>query len=128
MKRFSSTSRVAVAIFFLHAFPVDLPTEGGWLGITVQNITPTLAFRLGLESTRGVIINRVLHGGPASRAGIQQGDVLLAFDGKRLENASQLRRLVEKDPPGKRVNLTLIRRGREMVLSVILGKAPQGEV
>ncbi|HET6369666.1 MAG TPA: PDZ domain-containing protein, partial [Nitrospiria bacterium] len=83
--------------------------EGGWLGITVQNVSPRDAFRLGLDSSSGVVVTMVRQGGPADRGGMKQEDVIVEFDGRPVENVSRLKEMVGKSSPGSRVKIKIIR-------------------
>ena len=99
--------------------------EGGWLGITVQNVSPRDAFRLGLDSSSGVVVTMVRQGGPADRGGMKQEDVIVEFDGRPVENVSKLKELVGKSSPGSRVKIKIIRRRNETTLSVYIGREPR---
>ena len=77
---------------------------------------------LGLDKTRGVLIGAVIPGEPAEKAGIQAGDVVLAIDGKAVENSSELLRIVADQKPGTTVKLTIWRAGKEQVVRVKLGE------
>jgi serine protease Do len=81
-----------------------------WLGVDVQEQSRELAQALGLTEPRGALVSSVAHGGPAARGGVHPGDVILAVDGRRVQNASQLPRVLVLVPPGKPVRLSLWRR------------------
>ncbi len=96
----------------------------GWVGIEVQEITPEVAESFGLKSTDGALIAGVLRNGPADRAGIRPGDVLIAVGGKPVKDSSSLLNLIAALPPDKVVPLNLIRAQKEMQLSVTIEKRP----
>ena len=96
----------------------------GWIGVEVQDITPEIADSLGLNNTDGVLIAGVLRGGPAYRAGIRPGDVLLKVDGKAVGDSSSLLGLIAALPPGQNANLELIRQQKTMQLSAPIEKRP----
>jgi len=96
----------------------------GWVGIEVQEITPEVAESFGLKSTDGALIAGVLRSGPADRAGIRPGDVLIAVDGKPVKDSSSLLNLIAVLPPNKVVPLSLIRAQKEMQLPVTIEKRP----
>jgi serine protease DegQ len=96
----------------------------GWVGIEVQDIVPEIAESLGLKSTRGALIAGVLRGGPADRAGIRPGDVLIAVDGKEVTDSSSLLKLIAALLPGRNTPLTLLRQNQEMKLPVTIQKRP----
>jgi serine protease Do len=90
----------------------------GWIGVSVQAITPEIAQSLGLKETSGALIGDVLSGGPADAAGLQQGDVIIAFDGKPIRKMSDLPRIVAETPIGETVAVTIIRNNDEMSLQI----------
>lgn len=96
----------------------------GWVGIEVQEITPEIAESFALKSTDGALIAGVLRGGPADRAGIRPGDVLLAVGGKPVKDSSSLLNLIAALPPGKVALLNLLRSQTEMQLQVTIEKRP----
>src|SRR4030095_14173524 len=83
----------------------------GRLGVQIQALTPELAKSFKLENTKGVLVTTVEPGGPAAKAGVQPGDVILAFEGKPVESASELPRIVAATKPGSSVTLDLWRGG-----------------
>jgi serine protease Do len=90
----------------------------GWLGVSVQMVTPDLAPSFGLKEAQGAIVADVIKGGPAEKAGIKQGDVILAFDGKAVKSSNDLPWIVAETPIGKTVNVKLIRQGKELDVKV----------
>jgi serine protease DegQ len=96
----------------------------GWVGIEVQEITPEIAESFALKSTAGALIAGVLRGGPADRAGIRPGDILVAVGGKPVTDSSSLLNLIAALPPGKVVQLRLMREQTEMQLMVTIDKRP----
>jgi len=99
----------------------------GWVGIESQDITPELAesFELGRKS--GAIIAGVVRNGPADRAGIRPGDILLAVEGKPVSNTSEMLNLIAKLTPGHKAKMTVLRKNREATLEVNVGKRPRAE-
>ncbi|MBN2569477.1 MAG: PDZ domain-containing protein [Deltaproteobacteria bacterium] len=94
----------------------------GWLGVVIQKITPALQDKLKLEVETGVLISDVVKGGPADKAGILRGDVILSFDGKQIKNTHDLPYLVASTPVGKTVMVELIRQGQGKKLPVTIGE------
>jgi serine protease Do/serine protease DegQ len=90
----------------------------GWLGVSIQPLTPELAESFGLEKVTGALINQVLPGSPAQKAGLKQGDVLLRFDGREIAGVRQLQLVVANTPPGKTVPVEVLRDGKHVTLSV----------
>ena len=96
--------------------------ERGHLGIAIQPVTPEIAGKLNLSETRGVIIENVGAGSAAARAGIRPGDILVAFNGQPVTDGNTLRNQVAATRPGTQIDLTVLRDGREQVISVTLGE------
>jgi serine protease DegQ len=96
----------------------------GWVGIEVQEITPEIAESFALKTTAGALIAGVLRGGPADRAGIRPGDILVAVGGKSVTDSSSLLNLIAALPPGKVVQLRLMREQTEMQLMATIEKRP----
>ena len=84
----------------------------GWLGFSLQPLTPELAQSLGVKSPEGALVASVSSGSPAEKAGLRQGDLILTYDGTKVEDSPQLQRLVAESEIGKTVTLTYLRTGR----------------
>ena len=97
----------------------------GWLGVEVQDVTPELATSFGLAEARGALIAGVVRGGPADKAGIRPGDVLLALAGKEVANSSGMLNQIAAIRPGDAVEMRVVRRGQEKTLQVTMGKRPR---
>jgi serine protease Do len=93
-------------------------TRRGWLGVNVQAVTADTAEALGLSSPRGAIVSRVDPDGPAYAAGIERGDLILAFDGEIVPDDRRLPRMVADTPIGSRVSIDVLRRGEPLSLEV----------
>jgi len=91
------------------------------LGVGIQPVTSDLAASLGLKQAQGVIVNSVSPGGPADKAGIKTGDVILQFNGKDVNDANELRNQVAANAPGTEVTLTISRNGNQQQIKVNLG-------
>jgi serine protease Do len=94
----------------------------GQLGVTIQPVTSDIASSLGLKESRGVLVNSVTPGGPAERAGIHRGDVILAINGEPVHDTNSLRNRVASTKPGSEVTLTILRDGSEQQVRVTLGE------
>jgi serine protease Do len=95
--------------------------ERGWLGISVQNLTPELARSFGAESTKGALVAEVAKGGPAENADIKQGDIVIVYGEKEITNARTLRKEVAISPIGQEVKVAVFRKGEKVVLTVKIG-------
>ncbi|HQR29330.1 MAG TPA: Do family serine endopeptidase [Anaeromyxobacteraceae bacterium] len=97
----------------------------GYLGVTVGDLTPELARGFGLaEGTKGAVVQDVVAKGPAAKAGVKAGDVVVAVNGKPVEDRGQLTRAVAATNPGGKANLTLYRKGKKQEVAVTLGTRP----
>jgi serine protease Do len=94
----------------------------GWLGVSVQPMTPDLARSLGLEKEQGALVGDVAAQGPADKAGIKRGDVIVSYDGKRVDQSVTLPGLVAATPVGKSVPVEIIRDGKSQTLNVAISK------
>ena len=94
----------------------------GKLGAVIEPVTSETARRLGLPEVRGVVVRQVEPGSPAERAGIREGDVILAFNGAPVNDSNSLRNRVASTQPGTEVTLTIFRNGREQQVSARLGE------
>ncbi|HKG61255.1 MAG TPA: DegQ family serine endoprotease [Pyrinomonadaceae bacterium] len=96
----------------------------GMLGVTVQPVTSDLASSLGLSDVRGALISSVQHGGPADRAGVQRGDVILALNGSPVADSNALRNQIANTEPGSEVTLTILHDKREQQIHAKLAALP----
>jgi Do/DeqQ family serine protease len=94
----------------------------GQLGVAIEPVTPEIASKLGLREVRGVLVAGVSPNSPAARAGIREGDVILAFNGTPVADGNTLRNQVASTAPGTAVKLTTVRDGREQEVEVTLGE------
>jgi len=92
----------------------------GLLGVEIGDVDPLTAEALAMESTQGVLINKVLPGRAADKAGVQRGDVVLAVDGRPVRNVTELKSLIGATPPGTRVGLLVLREGKKKKIEVEL--------
>ncbi|HYA15450.1 MAG TPA: DegQ family serine endoprotease [Syntrophales bacterium] len=90
----------------------------GWLGVSIQMVTSDLAESFGMKEPQGALVADVVPGSPAEKAGIKQGDIILSFDGKKINTSSDLPWIVADTPVGKTINVKLIRQGKEMDIKV----------
>jgi serine protease Do len=89
----------------------------GWLGVAIQKMTPELARSFGIKEGKGALVGDVFAGSPADKANIKRGDVIIEFDGQKIDEMSDLPRLVANTPVGKTVTIKIIREGQEHTLT-----------
>jgi len=99
----------------------------GWLGVGIQKITPELAKSFGLKDEKGALVSQVVKGGPADKAGIQSGDVIVEFNGKKVSDMNDLPRVVAATPVGKTVAVKVLRGGNEVDREVKIAEMEQKE-
>ncbi|MHB8121068.1 MAG: DegQ family serine endoprotease [Desulfuromonadaceae bacterium] len=92
----------------------------GWLGVSIQPVTAELATSFGLGSEKGALISEILPGGPAEKAGLKSGDIILEFDGTKIQEVNELPRLVAATTVGKKVAMTIMRNGKEEKVTAVI--------
>jgi len=99
----------------------------GWLGVSIQPVTDEIASSFGLKKASGALVNEIMAGSPAEKAGLRQGDIVLAFDGREVKDVRHLQRAVADTPIGKKVMVKVFREGKEIQLPLVLGGADSAE-
>jgi serine protease Do len=122
----------AIPINLVRDLLPELKTKGkvirGWLGVTIQKVTPALAESFGLDRPRGALVASVVTDSPADRGGMKAGDVITEFDGKKIEDSNDLPLIVARTPVSKRVQVKVIRDKEQMSLPVAVGELKAEEV
>ena len=95
----------------------------GRIGVVIQDLSKELAESFGLSKAHGAIINAVEKGGPAEKAGVEPGDVILKFNGKQVTNSGDLPRIVGATKPGSKMTMQVWRKGAIRDLSLVVGEA-----
>ncbi len=90
----------------------------GWLGVYIQKLTPEMAESLNVPQGKGALVADVMKDGPAEKAGIRSGDVIVRFDGKDVEDQHELPQIVASTSPGKQVQVTVVRDGKRIEIPV----------
>ncbi|MDJ0857895.1 MAG: Do family serine endopeptidase, partial [Dinoroseobacter sp.] len=115
----------AVASDIVEMVVEDLKDDGkvdrGWLGVSIQNVTPDLAAALGLENAKGALVSSVVAGSPSDGA-LETGDVILTFDGQDVPNSNDLPKLVAAAGIGETVEVVVLRSGNTKTLDISLGQ------
>jgi serine protease Do len=99
----------------------------GWLGVSIQSITPELAEQFQLEKDVGTLVADVVENSPAEKAGLMRGDVIIEFDGKQVDEPYNLRNMVASTHPGEKAEMTVIREGELLSLMVEIGELPSDD-
>ena len=97
----------------------------GRIGVVIQEVTKELAESFGLSKPQGAVVNAVERGGPADKAGVEPGDVILKFDGKPVVNSGDLPRIVGSSKPGASAPMQVWRKGSVRDLTVVVGETPE---
>ncbi len=97
----------------------------GFLGVSIQDISPSLAEAFGLDKKNGALINKVLKDSPADKAGLQPGDVVISIDGKKVRNANDVRNRIGLLPVGEKIQFKLLRDGKEFELVVLVEESTE---
>ena len=115
---------VSTAKTVMEAIIKDGHVVRGWIGVETQDITPELAQSFNLQRSSGAIIAGVVRNGPADKAGIVPGDILLTVEGKPVGDTTEMLNLIAQLPPGGKARMTVLRKNREAALDVVVGKRP----
>lgn len=100
----------------------------GYLGVLIQKVTPEIAESLGMDKSYGALVANVSKDGPAEKAGVKVGDVIVEFDGKEVKDSAELPIIVARTPVDKKVRMKVLRDKKEMVLNVAVGELKDEEV
>ncbi len=99
----------------------------GWLGVTIQSLTPDIAASVGSKTAKGAIVSAVVAGGPAAKAGFHQGDIVLAVNGKAVEDNRDLTRRVALLSAGSTATFTVVHDGTQRNINVTIGSRKEEE-
>ncbi len=99
----------------------------GYIGIAIQSLTTDLAESFGIDSDQGILVAQVTKDSPADKAGLRQGDVIVAYRGEPVTDVGSFRNLVSLTPPGSRKQLTILRDGKKKNLSIVIGELAKDE-
>ena len=110
-----------MAVHIANALIKHGKVERGWLGVSIQDLTPKLAKSFDLSGTNGALIAQVVKDGPADKAGIKRGDVVISYDGKDIRDTSTLRNDVADSTIGKEAKVTVLRKGEKKDFTVTIG-------
>ena len=98
----------------------------GYIGVTLESVSPELAQQFGLKDTHAAVITQVVPGKPGDKAGLKVGDAIVGIDGQKIDDSNDLTLKVTEHAPGSSVALDVIRNGQPMKVNVTLGQRPNG--
>jgi serine protease Do len=113
-----------MALKVMESLVADGRVVRGWLGVSIQDLTPNIAKGLGLDETGGALVGQVESETPAEKAGIEAGDIVVSLDGQKIENSTQLRNRIGASKPGAKVTLGVLRGDEKKDIDVTLGELP----
>ena len=96
----------------------------GWIGVEPQDVTPEIAESFGLQQDSGAIVAGVLQGGPADKAGIKPGDILVSVNGENITDTTRLLNVIAQIKPGTNAKVHVVRKNKELDVDVMIGKRP----
>ena len=97
----------------------------GWLGVTIQDVTPEISQKFGLKDSKGALVGDISKGSPAEKAGIMRGDIILWFNGKEIKDVGSLRNMVSQSKVGSQVKLKILRGSKEHEITVVIDELPK---
>ncbi|MBM4298517.1 MAG: DegQ family serine endoprotease, partial [Deltaproteobacteria bacterium] len=100
----------------------------GFIGTSIQKVTPEIAESLNLKQARGALVSDLVKGGPAEQAGLKHGDIIVEFDRKEIKESSDLPIQVARVTPGTAVQVKILRDGKETTLPLTVGEMKDGEI
>lgn len=96
--------------------------KGGWLGVSIQDISPKIAKKKDLKSDEGAYVNDVVEDSPADSAGVKEGDVIVEFNGRKIDDADDLFKAVQKATAGSKTKIVVIRNNEKKSMEIAVGK------
>ncbi len=97
----------------------------GWLGVTIQDMTPELSQKFGLKDSKGALVGDIAKGSPAEKAGIARGDVIIEFNDKDIKSVGSLRNMVAQSKVGSQARLKILRNGKEREITAVIAELPR---
>lgn len=118
---------VAACAILLASISALAGEKSGYLGVMLQDIDTSMAKALQLDEDGGVLINEIIDDSPADKAGLQEGDVFLVFNGKTIDSHKALTKAVRKTSPGDKIMVKVLRNGKTKNLDIVVGEREKSE-
>jgi len=96
----------------------------GWLGVSIQNLTPELAKQFELTDGKGVLVGDIIEDSPADKGGLQRGDIIVEVQGKKIDDPNQIRNMVAGIEPGQEIEMKIIRENKPITKNVTVSELP----
>jgi serine protease Do len=96
----------------------------GWLGVSIQSLTPELASQFGLTDGKGVLVGDIVEDSPADKGGLQRGDIIVEVQGKKIDDPNQIRNMVAGIEPGQKIEMKIIRENKPITKNVTVSELP----
>jgi serine protease Do len=96
----------------------------GWLGVSIQNLTPELAKQFELTDGKGVLVGDIVEDSPADKGGLQRGDIIVEVQGKKIDDPNQIRNMVAGIEPGQEIEMKIIRENKPITKNVTVSELP----
>lgn len=103
-------------------FAFDAGSEGGYLGVYLEEVTADRTKELGLKEERGALVMKVVVGSPAEKSGLKENDVVVSFNGRRVDSVRELQRLLNETPAERSVQIEIVRGGSRQTLTTALAR------
>lgn len=97
----------------------------GWLGVTIQELTPELSQKFGLKQSKGALVGDISKGSPAEKSGMKRGDIITEYNGKKVKDVGNLRNMVAQSKIGTEVPVTILRSDKEYTMKVLIAELPR---
>ena len=122
----------AIPATTIHDVVAQLQAHGkvarGWLGVSIQSVTPEIASSLGIKDAKGALVADVVPNGPAAKAGLEQGDIIVAINGQTVDDNRDLTRKVALVPSGQTATFSVVRQGKPASIKAEIGNRPDDKV